>query len=186
MDSDDVTPPAAPAGHTPNGGVLVGSPQARRRLVDFEDLQCPFCRRFEQECGDVLRREVASGSVAVEYRIRCFLGPESVRAANALALAAEAGAFDPLRTALFDAQPAEGSGGFTAGDLVAAGAAAGLRTPGFVEGVRTGRYEAWCREADGRFQELDPDGTPAALLDGEPVDPAVLYDAAALGALVRG
>ncbi len=32
----------------------------------------------------------------------------------------------------------------------------------------------------------DPEGMPAALLDGEPVDPAALYDGRALGALLRG
>jgi hypothetical protein len=72
-----------PAGHTPDGGVVVGSDNARRRLVVFEDPQCPNCRQFEDVSGDLLRREVAAGAVAVEYRIRCFLGPESVRAANA-------------------------------------------------------------------------------------------------------
>ena len=77
-----------PSGHTPEGGVLVGSEGARRRLVVFEDPQCPYCREFEDVSGDLLRREVAAGAVAVEYRIRSFLGEESVRAANALAAAA--------------------------------------------------------------------------------------------------
>src|ERR1017187_7678224 len=90
----------SPSGHTPEGGVLVGSEGARRRIVEFEEVS-----------GDLLRREVAAGSVAVEYRIRSFLGPESVRAANALAAAAEAGHFDQLRRELFAAQPAEDSGG---------------------------------------------------------------------------
>jgi hypothetical protein len=36
-----------PAGHTPEGGVLVGSEGARRRLVVLEDPQCPDCREFE-------------------------------------------------------------------------------------------------------------------------------------------
>src|ERR1700684_1410226 len=86
-----------PPGHTPDGGVLVGSSGARRRLVVFEDPQCPYCREFEEESGDLLRREVAAGAFAVEYRIRSFLGVESVRAANALGAAAEAGKFDELR-----------------------------------------------------------------------------------------
>ena len=66
----------APPGHTPDGGVLVGSQGARRRLVVFEDLQCPYCREFEAVSGDLLRREVAAGAVAVEYRIRSFIGDE--------------------------------------------------------------------------------------------------------------
>jgi hypothetical protein len=58
--------------------------------------------------------------------MRCFLGPESVRADNALALAAEADRFDELRRALFAAQPPEGTGGFTTEDLLRLGAGVGL------------------------------------------------------------
>src|SRR6202789_1354488 len=115
-----------PAGHTPDGGVLVGSDNARRRLVVFEDPQCPYCRQFEEVSGDLRRREVAAGAVAIEYRMRCFLGVESVRADNALALAAESGRFDQLRRELFAHQPAENSGGFTATDLIDLGRRAGL------------------------------------------------------------
>ena len=107
-----------PSGHTPDGGVLVGNESARRRLVLFEDPQCPYCRRFEEVSGDLLRREVAAGAVAIEYRMRCFLGVESVRADNALALAAVAGQFDQLRREIFAAQPLEHTGGFTVDDLL--------------------------------------------------------------------
>src|ERR1700677_774000 len=115
---DFSTPTPVPSGHTAEGGVLVGSDNARRRLILFEDPQCPYCRQFEEESGDMLRREVAAGAVVVEYRMRCFLGPESVRADNPLALAAEAGRFDELRLLLFANQPPESSGGFTVQDLL--------------------------------------------------------------------
>jgi thioredoxin family protein len=179
------TPPR-PSRHTSEGGVLVGSDNARRRLVVFEDPQCPYCRQFEEAAGDLLRREVAAGAVAVEYRMRCFLGPESVRADNALALAAEAGRFDQLRREVFAAQPREHSGGFTVEDLLGFGRTVGLDDPDFVTGVREGRYEAWVIEVDRAFQEQDPQGTPAGLLDGEPVDSSAFYDGQAMGALLRG
>ena len=147
---------ATPGGHTPSGGVLVGSEGARRRLVLFEDPQCPYCRQFEEASGDMLRREVAVGAVAIEYRMRCFLGIESVRADNALALAAESGRFDELRRELFAAQPPEQSGGFTVADLVEIGRRAGLREPNYERGVRDSRYERWVIEIDRKFQEQDP------------------------------
>jgi len=184
MDLPANTP--VPSGHTPDGGVLVGTDGARRRLVVFEDPQCPYCRQFEEVSGDLLRREVAAGAVGVEYRMRCFLGPESVRADNALALAAETGRFDQLRRELFATQPPEHSGGFTAEGLLELGRRAGLDDPGYVTGVREGRYAAWVVAVDRVFQEQDPHGTPAALLDGEPVDSSVLYDDRALGDLLRG
>ena len=175
-----------PSGHTPEGGVLVGSEGARRRLVLFEDPQCPYCREFEEVCGDLLRREVSAGAVAVEYRIRCFLGVESVRAANALAAAAEVGGFDELRRAMSANQPPEHSGGFTTEDLLELGRRVGLTTPSWVAAVREGRYASWVRAMDAVFQEQDPDGTPSGILDGEPVDAETLYDPDALGALIRG
>jgi hypothetical protein len=133
----------------------------------------------------MLRREVASGAVTVEYRMRCFLGPESVRADNALALAAESGRFDQLRRELFENQPAENSGGFTAPDLVDLGRRAGLTSPDYQRGVREGRYEQWVIEADRAFAEQDPHGTPAALLDGDPVQSDVLFDPDAFRALIQ-
>ncbi|HEX4282515.1 MAG TPA: thioredoxin domain-containing protein [Solirubrobacteraceae bacterium] len=174
-----------PPGHTLEGGVLVGSDRARRRLVVFEDPQCPYCREFEERSGDLLRREVAAGAVAVEYRIRSFLGDESVRAANALALAAGAGRFDELRREMFANQPPEQSGGYTTGDLLELGGRVGLTSPDYVAGVREGRYETWVREVDGVFEEQDPRGTPFALLDGRPIESESLYDPDALGALIR-
>ena len=180
-----MTTPAAPGGHTPELGVRIGSDGARRRLVVYEDPQCPYCRRFERRSGDLLSREVAAGAVSVEYRMRSFLGDESVRANNALALAAEEGRFDQLRRELFAAQPPEHSGGFTPDDLVALGERAGLTSSSYVDGVREGRYEQWVRRTDELLQDEDPDGTPQATLDGEPVDPEVLYDAEALGRLIR-
>lgn len=175
----------APPGHTPEGGVLVGSQGARRRLVVFEDLQCPYCREFETVSGDLLRREVAAGAVAVEYRIRSFLGDESVRAANALALAAGAGGFDELRREMFANQPPEHSGGFSTQDLLELGSGVGLTSADYVAGVQEGRYENWVREIDEVFEEQDPRGTPFAVLDGRPVGFDTLSDPEALGALIR-
>lgn len=177
--------PLVPSDHTRDGGVLVGSENARRRLIVFEDLQCPYCRAFEEVAGDLLRREVAAGSVAVEYRIRSFLGPESVRAANALAAAAEAGHFDQLRQELFARQPAENSGGFTTEDLLEAGVRVGLTGHAYATAVREGRYEQWVLERERAFREQDPAGTPAAVLDGRFLDSQTLLDPEALGAAIR-
>jgi hypothetical protein len=178
-------PIPTPGGHTQDNGVLVGSDGARRRLVLFEDPQCPYCREFEEVSGDLLRREVAAGAVAVEYRMRCFLGVESIRADNALALAAESGHFDQLRRELFAAQPPENTDGFTVADLLDLGRRAGLTDSGYDRGVRDGRYEPWVIEAEKAFEQQDPQGTPAGVLDGQSVDPAVLYNPVALGALIR-
>jgi protein-disulfide isomerase len=170
-------PVSTPTGHTPEGGVIVGNANARHEMILYEDPQCPFCGQFEELNGPVLTAAVDAGSLAVEYRMRCFLGAESVRADNALALAAEAGRFDQLRQALFSAQPPEGSGGFTTEDLLRIGSDAGLTGSDYVAGVRDARYEKWVLRREGLFQAQDPQGTPAAWLDGDPLDSNVLFDA---------
>lgn len=184
MTADD--PVVAPSGHTAEGGVLVGSAAAGRGMVLFEDPQCPYCRQFEELNGAVITTALQAGELAVEYRMRCFLGPESVRADNALALAAEAGRFDELRRALFAAQPDEGTGGFTTEDLLALGAQVGLTGSEFVSGVRGARYAEWVLKREAVFQTEDPQGTPAAWLDGRPMDSQVLFDRLAFDTQLRG
>jgi Thioredoxin len=167
---------AVPTGHTGEGGVRVGRDDAPQTLVVFEDPQCPHCRQFEEVNGGLISTLVEGGGLTVEYRMRCFLGPESVRADNALALAAEAGRFDALRRELFARQPEEGTGGFTVDDLLRAGADVDLDSEGFVSGVRAARYEPWVLARERRFAAEDPQGTPAAWLEGSPVDAGVLFD----------
>ena len=178
-------PMVTPSGHTPEGGVLVGNADARKGMLLFEDPQCPYCRQFEELNGALVTAALDAGELAVEYRMRCFLGPESVRADNALALAAEAGRFDQLRQALFAAQPPEGTGGFTAEDLLGLGARAGLTGSDFVSGVRTARYEEWVLRREAVYQAQDPQGTPAAWLDGNLIDSNVLFDGPAFERLLR-
>lgn len=109
-----------------------------------------------------------------------------MRADNALALAAEAGRFDELRRELFAAQPPENSGGFTIADLTELGRLVGLTSADYVTGVREGRYEPWVVEMDKIFEQQDPQGTPAALLEDQPVDSRLLLDPEALHGLLRG
>ena len=178
-------PEDIPTGHTPEGGVLVGDTHARKAMVLFEDPQCPYCREFEEVNGPFITAASDAGELVVEYRMRCFLGPESVRADNALALAAEAGRFDTLRRALFAAQPPEGTGGFTIEDLLRLGAQVGLTDSAFATGVRTARYAKWVQRREALYQSEDPQGTPAAWLDGRPIDSSVLFDGSAFEKRLR-
>jgi hypothetical protein len=178
-------PGATPTGHTSDGGVLLGRADVPRGLVLFEDPQCPYCRQFEEVNGAIVTASIKGGELAVEYRMRCFLGPESVRADNALALATEAGRFDELRHELFTHQPEEGTGGFTIGDLLELGGHVGLSDQSFMSGVREARYEQWVLVREARFASEDPQGTPAAWLNGRPVGSRVLFNPPAFERLLR-
>jgi protein-disulfide isomerase len=183
MSTTDPVP--TPSGHTPEGGVLLGSADANHTMILYEDPQCPYCRELEERSGPLLAAAVDAGRLSVEYRMRCFLGPESVRADNALGLAAELNRFDELRRALFAAQPPEGTGGFTVETLLQLGGHVGLTESAFVAGVQEGRYEKWVLQREAAYQKQDPQGTPAAWLDGNQLDSNLLFDEHALESRLR-
>ncbi|OSZ64464.1 hypothetical protein CAP39_12950 [Sphingomonas sp. IBVSS1] len=54
---------------TPAGGLLIGNPNARVKLVEFGSLTCPHCRHFHETGLPVVKaRYIASGAVSYEYR----------------------------------------------------------------------------------------------------------------------
>lgn len=163
------SPRTTPLGSTKAGGILVGSSSATHRIVMYEDPQCPVCRTFEERSGAVLAEAVAKGLVQVEYRMRVFLGPESVRAVAALGAAADEGRFEQLREQLFLHQPVEQTGGYTIDDLLSLGQAAGLTSPSFQQKVRTQRYATWARRTDDTASRDGNIRTPELHLDGHVV-----------------
>lgn len=156
----------APPGATDAGGIVVGSGSAPLKLIAYEDPQCPVCKDFEQINGPTLQAAINAGEVSVEYRMRSFIGVESVRAANALAAAAAEGKFEALREAEFANQPQERSGGYTTDDLIALGRSVGLTSPQFVDAVRSMKYAGWVAKVDDRASRDGNVGTPQLLRVG--------------------
>jgi protein-disulfide isomerase len=53
-------------------------------LVEYIDLQCPFCQQFETELmPDIVAKYVRTGKVKVETRIVAFIGPDSQKGRKA-------------------------------------------------------------------------------------------------------
>ena len=74
----------------PQSGIYLGSPSAPVRLVEFADLQCPFCREYTlQTLPQLVQDYVRSGKVRMEFRDLAFLGKDSVAAGRHAAAAAE-------------------------------------------------------------------------------------------------
>jgi protein-disulfide isomerase len=165
-----------PPGVTSAGGVLVGSTEAHMRVVMYEDPQCPVCKRFEDGNGKVLADAIASGRVAVEYRMRSFLGPESVRAVNALAAAQAEGKFAELRENLFAHQPVEGSGGYTTESLLDLGDQVGITSSAYADGIKDMSYGAWVHRIDEQGSKDGNVGTPELRIDGKPLTSQQLFD----------
>lgn len=54
---------------TPDGGFMMGNPQAKAKLVEFGSMTCPHCREFEEESHQaLLDKYVKTGLVSFEFR----------------------------------------------------------------------------------------------------------------------
>jgi protein-disulfide isomerase len=74
----------------PQNGNVLGSPNAPVTLVEYVDLQCPFCQEFETKAmPKLLSRYVRNGKVKIEARPIAFIGPDSERGRDGALAAAE-------------------------------------------------------------------------------------------------
>jgi protein-disulfide isomerase len=67
----------------PQDGISLGSAKAPVRVLEFADLQCPFCRQATLDVlPNVIKDYVRPGKVRMEFHALAFIGPDSVRAAR--------------------------------------------------------------------------------------------------------
>lgn len=96
----------------------LGNPNAPVRIDVWDDFQCPFCRKFAENQGKVLRQSyIPNGQVQLVYHPFPSLGPESVLAAQAAECAATQGRFWDYHDKLFAEQREENSGWFNLNHL---------------------------------------------------------------------
>lgn len=112
------TPPAERAGDSaarfagiPQDGIGLGSPDAPATLVEFADLQCPYCGAYAREVlPTVVDRYVRPGRLRLELRLRAFLGEDSLRGAAVAAAAGRQDRLWPFVDAFYRNQGPENSG----------------------------------------------------------------------------
>jgi len=180
-DKDSEAGPAVvPSGATGEDGLAlrVGADDAPSTLTVWEDFRCPACAQFENAFRDTVTELVDSGQLKAEYHLVTIIdgnlgGSGSLRAANAAACAQDAGRFAPYHDVLYRNQPPETDDAFgDNGKLIElAGKVDGLDTPAFRSCVEEGTHDSWVEKSGKAFTEGGFEGTPAVLLNGEPVFP---------------
>ena len=67
----------------PQKGLTLGNANAPVRVLEFADLQCPFCRDYTTGVmPGLVQKYVRTGKVRMEFHALAFIGPDSVRAAR--------------------------------------------------------------------------------------------------------
>lgn len=150
----------------PQKGIALGEPDAPVTIVEFADLQCPFCAQFSNDVlGDLVARYVRPGDVRIELRLLSFIGPDSIRAAEVAAAAAEQDRAWSFAEAFFADQGAENSGYVTDEFLRDAGGnIPGLEIGEALEEAGSAPSVELLAEADNLAAEAGVNSTPSFLI----------------------
>ena len=147
-------------------GVWLGDPDAPATLIEFADLQCPFCAEFaNDELPGVIDEYVRPGRLRLELRLLAFLGPDSVRGQQ---VAHAAALQDKLwnYTERFFRNQGEENSGYATDDFLQrlAQQTPGLDVDQLSQDFGNPRAEALTREAERMAKRLEVPGTPAFYL----------------------
>ncbi len=89
---------------TPEGGVLMGNPNAAVKLIEYGSLSCGHCKEFSETATPELRQLVDKGTVSWEFRT-FLLGPQDL-APSLLARCGGPGPFFPIADQMYVNQAA--------------------------------------------------------------------------------
>jgi protein-disulfide isomerase len=109
----------------PQDRAVLGSPDATVTMIQFEDLQCPVCKRYQEEgLPGIVEEYVRPGKLKLRFAGLAFIGPDSEKALLHVIAAGEQGKLWQYADELYANQGAENSGWVTdallkrvAGDL---------------------------------------------------------------------
>jgi protein-disulfide isomerase len=95
----------------PQKGLVLGDPRAPVLLVEFADLQCPYCREFAATSWpDIVQKYVRTGKVRMELRLTDILGKDSAKANRAVMAASLQNRMWDASMRFYDVQGEENSG----------------------------------------------------------------------------
>lgn len=76
----------------PQEGMILGQPDAKVRLLEFADLQCPFCKAYSEEVlPQLIQGQVRAGEAKLDYRTFTIIDANSIPAAEAATAAGKQG-----------------------------------------------------------------------------------------------
>ncbi len=144
----------------PQAGIALGSPKAPVTMVEFADLQCPFCAEYQRAVfPTILKRYARTGKVRVELRLLRFLGPDSDRLARVAAAAGAQNRMWQFVELAYQRQGAENSGYATDDFINSLAADAGLKSVNAGAGA-----EAAIARNEQAAQTLGVNSTPSFLI----------------------
>jgi protein-disulfide isomerase len=155
---------------------VLGKADAPVTMIEFSDLQCPFCERLYQQVEKPLITDyVNTGKVKLVFKPYAFLGPDSVTAAEGLYCAADQNKYWEYHNYLFDHQGQENSGWANKENIKKMAKAIGLNTSKFNDCLDKETYKDKVNKDLQEGQKVGVNGTPASFINGESIPGAQPY-----------
>jgi protein-disulfide isomerase len=148
----------------------IGDDDAKVTIVEFSDLQCPFCRRFFVDTYAQLKKEyVDTGKVVMYFRhYPLSFHPMAVPTAQASECANDQDKFWEFHDKAYQEQEKQGQGTitYTNDDIKRWAAELGLDTAEFNECFDSQKHKAKVDEDFAAGQAAGVDGTPSFFING--------------------
>jgi protein-disulfide isomerase len=142
--------------------LTLGSGTAPVTLLEYVDLQCPFCQQFEtQVMPDIVKTYVKTGKVKVETRILKFIGPDSDRGRKATIAAGLQNKAYPFMELLYYNQRTENTGWLDENMIATAAASVrGMNVPKLLKDMSSSAVAKTSSEFDAQAAADHVNSTP--------------------------
>jgi protein-disulfide isomerase len=149
----------------PQQGVALGRASAPATLIEFADLQCPFCAEYSNNAmPTVIKDYVRTGRLRYELHLRSFLGSDSVKAAGAAAAAATENRLYQFADVFYHRQKQENSGYVTGAFLRSVAQDSGVDPAKALAGAANPSGQPLVKRAERLATDLGSNSTPAFYL----------------------
>jgi protein-disulfide isomerase len=152
----------------PQKGMVLGDPSAKVAVLEFGDLQCPFCKGYSEEVlPQVIENRVRAGEATLDFRNFTIIGSQSKPAGAAAIAAGEQGRGWNFVELFYRNQGTEDSGYADDEFLTAIARAAGV--PDLAQWNRMRKSQATLARVEATNAEAEKlgfSGTPSFALEG--------------------
>jgi protein-disulfide isomerase len=149
----------------PQRGVTLGKASAPATLIEFADLQCPFCGEYSNNgLATVVKDYVRTGKLRYQLHIRSFLGPDSVKAAGAAAAATDENRLYQFSDLFYRRQQQENTGYVTPSFLRGIASGSGVDPAKALAGAANPKAQPQVAAAEKLASDLGSNSTPAFYL----------------------
>jgi protein-disulfide isomerase len=147
----------------PQNGLVLGKPEAKVTLLEFGDLQCPFCKGFSEDVlPQVIEGQVRDGEAKLAFNNFTIIGPQSTPAGAAAIAAGEQGRGWNFVELFYRNQGTEDTGYVTDAFLTAIARAAGVSDIARWNAARKSkRVLAEVAASNSEAEQLGFSGTPS-------------------------